>query len=66
MSCDIGCGGGSDSALLWLLCRLAATVLIGPLTWELPYGMGAALKSKTKNKTKQKPQIKTPYSNEHT
>ena len=27
---------------LW--CRLAATVLIGPLAWEPPYAAGAALK----------------------
>ena len=36
----------SDLALLWLWCRLAAVAQIRPLAWELPYAMGAALKSK--------------------
>ena len=34
--------------LLWLWCRLAATVLIRLLAWEPPYAMGVALKSKKK------------------
>ena len=34
--------------LLWLWCRPAATTLIQPLAWELPYAAGAA-----QNKTKQ-------------
>ena len=29
-----------DPALLWLCYRPAATALIGPLAWELPYGVG--------------------------
>ena len=33
-----------DLALLWLWCRPAAIVLIGPLAWELPHAAGAALK----------------------
>ena len=33
---------------LW--CRLAAVSLIGPLAWELPYAMGAALKKDKKKK----------------
>ena len=32
-----------DLALLWLWRRLAATAPIGPLAWECPYPMGAAL-----------------------
>ena len=28
------------------VCRLAAAALIGPLTWELPYAIGGALKKK--------------------
>ena len=40
-----------DLALLWPWCRMAATAQIGPLAWELPYVMGAALKDK---KTKKK------------
>ena len=31
-------------ALLWLWCRPAAVAPIGPLAWEPPYAMGAALK----------------------
>ena len=30
----------------WLWCRTAATALIQPLTWELPYASGVALKKK--------------------
>ena len=41
-----------DLALLWLWCRPASVALIQPLAWELPYAMGAALKSKNKNKVK--------------
>ena len=37
---------GSDPALLWLWCRLAAAALIRPLAWEPPDAPGAALKSK--------------------
>ena len=49
MSCGIDRKHGLDSALLWLWCRPAATVLIQPLTWEPPYAMGAALKRQKKN-----------------
>ena len=38
-----------DPALLWLWHRLAATVQIGPLAWELPYAAGAALKRQNNN-----------------
>ena len=34
--------------LLCLWCRLAATALIQPLAWELPYAMDVALKGKKK------------------
>ena len=44
MSCGVGHRRGLDLALLWLWCRLAATALIGPLAWEPPYAVGAALK----------------------
>ena len=37
-----------DLVLLWLWCRLVATVPTGPLAWEPPYAAGSALKSKTK------------------
>ena len=39
-----------DSALLRLWWRLAAAALIGPLAWELPYAVGAALKRKKREK----------------
>ena len=33
-----------DLAWLWLRCRLAAVAPTGPLAWEPPYAVGAALK----------------------
>ena len=50
MSCGIGCRCGSDPALLWLWCRPVAAAPIHPLSWGLPYAVGAALKSKKKKK----------------
>ena len=32
-----------DPALLWLWCRPAVAAPTGPLAWELPYAVGAAL-----------------------
>ena len=54
MSCGVGHRRGSDLALLWLWCRLAATSLIRTVAWEPPYArLSAALKKqKTKNKKK--------------
>ena len=51
MSCGVGCRRSSDPALLrlWLWHRPSATALIGPLAWEPPYAVGAALE-KTKKK----------------
>ena len=51
MSCGVGHRCGSDPELLWLWCRPAATVPIGPLAWEPPYAAGEALKRK-RNYTK--------------
>ena len=51
-SCGVGCRCGSDPALLWLWCRLAAVALIRPLAWEAPYAASAALRSKIKKKKK--------------
>ena len=48
MSCGVGLRLGSDLALLWLWCRPEATAPIGPLAWEPPYAMGAALKKRRK------------------
>ena len=50
MSCGVGCRLSSDPALLWLWYRPAAASLIRSLAWELPYAVGAALKSKKKKK----------------
>ena len=47
---SIGCRWGSDLALLWLWCRLAAVALIGPLAWEPLCATGVALKSKKERK----------------
>ena len=52
MSCGVGCRCGLDPSLLWLWYRPAAIAPIHPLTWELPYAAGVALKTKTKTKTK--------------
>ena len=49
MSCGIG--HRCDSDLAWLWHTLVATAPIGPLAWEPPYAVGAALKrQKTKKK----------------
>ena len=52
MSCAIGRRRGSDPAWLWLWlwCTLAAVAPIGPLAWEPPCAVGAALKKKEKKK----------------
>ena len=42
MSCGVGRRYGSDPALLWLWCRLAAAPPTGPLAWEPPYAVGVA------------------------
>ena len=52
MSCGVGCRCGSDPAVLWLWHRWAAVAPIGPLAWELPYALGAILKSKKRKKIK--------------
>ena len=50
MSCGVGGRCGSDLALLW--CRLAAVAPIGPLAWEPPYAVGAALKRQKRKRKK--------------
>ena len=58
MSCGVGCGHGSDSALLRLWRRLVAMALIGPLAWDSPYAVGAALeKAKRQKQTNKNPHI---------
>ena len=54
MSCDVGVSRSSDLVVVCLWCRPAAVAPIGPLALELPYALGAALKSKNKNKNKTK------------
>ena len=53
LSCGVGCRHGLDPTLLWIWCGPAAVAPIRPLSWELSYALGAALK-KTKAKTKTK------------
>ena len=48
MSCGVGQRRGLDPGLLWY--RPAATTLIPPLAWELPYAVGLALGKKKKKK----------------
>ena len=52
MSCGVGRRRSSGLMWLWLWRRPKAAPLIQPLAWELPYAMGAALKSKKKKKKK--------------
>ena len=53
MSCGVVCRYGSDLALLWLWCRLAATALIRPIAWEPPCAEGVALKRQKAKKKKE-------------
>ena len=43
-----------DPGLLWLWCRPTAVALIGPLAWEPPCAVSAALKDKKKKKKERK------------
>ena len=63
ISCGIGHRHGLDPMLLWLWCRMAAVALIQPLAWELPYSVGAALKTKTKT-NKQTKNLRSFYSSQ--
>jgi len=51
VSCGVGCRHSSDPSLLWLWCRPAARAPIRPLTWEVPYAEGAALKMRGEKDT---------------
>ena len=46
MSCGIGRRWGSDVTLLWLWGRPSAIAPIGPLAWDPPYALGAALRKR--------------------
>ena len=66
MSYGVGHRCDSDPVLLWLWHRPAAVAPVGPLAWEPPYAMCAALKrqkDKNKNKNKNKKKKTTPDSN---
>ena len=53
VSCGVGHRHSSGPVLLWPWCRLVAIAPIGPLSWELPYAVRAALNIQNKqNKTK--------------
>ena len=54
MSCGVGRRHGLDLALLRLWYRLAATAPVGPLAWEPPCAMGAALKKTKSQKSRGK------------
>ena len=58
MSCGVSGRLGSDPALLWLWCRLAATALIRPLAWEPLYASVAAQEMAKKQKQKKDQKIK--------
>ena len=60
MSCDVGHRHGSDSELLWLWCRPAATALIGSPAWEPSHAVGEALKKKKKKKKKKRVIVSKP------
>ena len=52
MSCGVGRRRGSDSMLLCLRRRPAATAPIRPLAWEPPYAAGTAQEMAKKQKKK--------------
>jgi len=54
MSCGVGHRHGSDLALLWLWCRLAAMSLIQPLAWELQYALSAPKQERKKEREEKK------------
>ena len=65
MSCGVGRRPGLDLVLPWLWHRLAAAAPIGPLAWEPPYAVGAALKrQKTKDKKKKREKFNSLYAND--
>ena len=54
MSSGVGCRFSLDLVLLWPWHRPTATTLIGPLAWEPPYAMGAALEKRQNDRKKLK------------
>ena len=53
-ACGVSQRRGSDPALLWPWCRLAASAPIQPLAWELPCAVAVALKRPKKKKKRKK------------
>ena len=58
MSCGVGHRQGSDLVWLWLWCRPAAVALIGPLAWEPPDAVSAALKRQKQKGRKERKEKK--------
>ena len=52
MSCGAGRRCSLDPPLLWLWRRMVTTALFGPLAWESPHAMGAALENTKRQKQK--------------
>ena len=52
LSCSADHSYGSDPALLWLWCRLAAAAPMRPLAWKHPHVTGSAPKCKNKRTNK--------------
>ena len=50
MSCGVGLRCGLHLVMLWFWHMLAAVAPIGPLAWEPPHVLGAALRRKEKKK----------------
>ena len=57
MSRGVGCRHGSDPTLLWLWRRPVAIAPSGPLAWEHPYAVGAALENAKSQKIKIKKHV---------
>jgi len=52
VSCGVGGRRGSDPALLWLWCGLAAVAPVQPLAWNLAHATGVPSLPKKKKKKK--------------
>ena len=58
MNCSVGCRWTLDPALLWCRAAAAAAARNQLLAWEFPYAVGAALKRKKKQKTKNRTNLR--------
>ena len=61
MSYGVGRRQGSDTVLLWLWCRPAATAPIKPLAWEPPYAVEVALEKAKRQKKKKERKKENDY-----